>query len=164
MYALEQVSVSDLKRADLFAGLPDQCLESLARVCSLRHYDAGQRCATQGRVIDEIGIINRGKASVEVRIEVPPYTQALNTCTLTTGNVFTWSALIEPRVPTASVRCVEAVQAIFISAAHMQALFAERPTIERIVMRNLLKIMDTRLAEMRRQLARLVAELIKREN
>ena len=157
----DQISIKDLQVVDIFAGLSEQELEPIARVCSQRTYQAGERCAVQGEVTDELLIVNRGKVAIEVRIEVAPYTQTLGITTLTRGNVFAWSALVEPNVLTASSRCTEKAQIICIKASDLQWIFKERPSIERVVMKNLATIISSRLRDSRTQLMRLVAEMIK---
>ena len=54
--------------------------------------------------MDELHIVNEGKVAIKMRIEITPYTQTLSIATLTRGNVFAWSALVEPHVLTASAR------------------------------------------------------------
>ena len=157
----DQVSIKDLQDVDIFAGLTDQELEPIAKACRQRAYQAGERCAAQGEVIDELRILNGGKDALEMRIEVAPYTQTLGLTTLARGNVFAWSALVEPNVLTSSARCIEKAQIICIKASDLQRIIKERSSIERVVMRNLAKIINYRLRDTRNQLVRLVAELIK---
>ncbi len=161
MNTQEQVLISDLRGTDIFTGLSNNHLEQIAKSCSLRTYQAGERCAVQGETTDKLGIVNRGKVSVEMRIEVAPYTQTVSIATLTGGNVFAWSALVEPHILTSSVRCIDKVQAIHIKASDLQSIFEERPSIELVVMRNLSKIVSLRLKDSRTQLVRLIAEMIK---
>ena len=161
MNTKEQISIKDVRGVDLFAGLSDQHLEQIAEVCTLRTYQPGERCAVQGETIDELRIVSSGKVAVEMRIEVAPYTQTLSVATLTRGNVFAWSALVEPHILTASVRCIERAQIICIKVSDLQWLFKERPSIERVVMKNLAIVISSRLRDSRDQLVRLVAEMIK---
>ena len=96
-----------------------------------------------------------------MRIEVTPYTQTISIATLTRGNVFAWSALVEPHVITASVRSTERAQIICIKASDLRRIFKERPSIERVVMKNLATVISSRLRDSMAQLVRLVAEMIK---
>ena len=157
----EQILIRDLRETDIFAGLSNHDLEQIAGICDLRTYQAGERCAVQGKTADELGIVNEGKVAVEIRLEVAPYTQTLNIATLTKGNAFAWSALVEPHVLTASVRCIGKARAFHIKASDLQRLFRERPSIEHVVMKHLATIMSSRLRDSWGQLTRLVAEMIK---
>jgi len=157
----DQISIKDLQGVDVFAGLSGNELELIAKVCSQRTYQAGERCAVQGEIMDELRIVNEGKVAIEMRIEVTPYTQTLGIATLTRGNVFAWSALVEPHVLTASARCIKKAQIVCIKASDLQWIFKERPSIERVVMKNLATVISSRLRDSMTQLVRLVAEMIK---
>ena len=158
----EQILIKDLRETDIFAGLSNNDLEQIAEICDLRTYQAGECCAVQGKTADELGIVNEGKFAIEIRLEVTPYTQTLNIATLTKGNAFAWSALVEPHVLTASVRCIGEGRAFHIKASDLQHIFREWPSIERVVMKNLATIVSSRLIDSWGQLTRLVAEMIKR--
>ena len=157
----EQILIRDLGGTDIFAGLSHYDLEQIAKYCSLRNYQAGEHCAVQGKTTDELGIIKEGKVAIEIRLGVAPYTQTLNIATLTRGNTFAWSALVEPHVLDASVRCIGKVEVVYIKASDLQGIFRNWPSIEHVVMKNLVAIMSSRLRDSWGQLTRLVAEMIK---
>ena len=157
----EQVSIKDLQGVDIFAGLSDHDLEQIAKVCSQRTYQAGERCAREKDTTDELVIVSEGKVALEMRVQYVPYNQIIGIGTLTKGNMFAWSALVEPHVLTASVRCTERTRAIRIKASDLHRIFEERPSIERVVMKNLATIINYRLRDIRNQLVRLVVEMIK---
>jgi glutaminase len=157
----EQLLIRDLRETDIFAGLSNLDLEQMAEICDLRTYQANERCVVRGEAADELGIVNEGKFQIEIPLEVPPYTQTLNVCTLTKGNSFAWSALVERHLLTASVRCLERGRAFHIKTSELQRIFRDRPSVEHVVMRNLATIMSSRLRESWGQLTRLVAEMIK---
>ncbi len=161
MDAQEQLLMKDLIETDIFAGLSNNDLDKIAEICDLRTYQAGELCAIQGKIADELGIVNDGTFEIEIRLEVAPYTQTINICTLTKGNTFAWSALVEPHLLTASVKCVGKGRAFHIKAIDLQRIFIDRPSIERIVMTNLATLMRSRLTDSWVQLTRLVAEMIK---
>ena len=156
-----QISIKDLQGVDIFAGLSDHDLEQIAKACSQRIYQPGEHCVIEKETPDELRIVNEGKVAIELRIQYAPYTQVIGIGTLIRGNVLAWSALVEPHVHTASARCTERARITCIKASDLHRIFKERPTIERVVMKNLAAIINSRLSECRTQLARLVAEMIK---
>ena len=161
MNAQEQISIDDLRDADIFAGLSYYDLEQIAKVCIQHTYQPGECCVIQGETADELCIVNGGKIAIEMRIEVAPYTQRLSTATLKRGNVFAWCALLEPHVLTCSARCTLEAQIICIKASDLQPIFKERPSVERVVMKNLATAISSRLTDIEAQLGCLVAEMIK---
>ena len=157
----EQTLIKDLRETDIFAGLGVRELEQIAKACTQHTYKAGQQCAIQGETIDELRIVNGGKVAIELRLEVVPYTQTLSITTLTKGNAFAWSALVGQDVHTVSARCIDSTKIICIKASDLQQIFKERPSIERVVMKNLASVINSQLKDSRTQLVRLVAEMIK---
>ncbi|MDH5696390.1 MAG: cyclic nucleotide-binding domain-containing protein [Dehalococcoidia bacterium] len=156
--------IKDLRGVDIFAGLSSYELAQIAGICSQRIYHAGELCAIQGEATDELRIINAGKVAVELRIEVAPYTQTLRITTLTGGNAFAYCSLKEseePYVFIASGRCLGEAQIISIKASDLQRIFRERPSIERVMMKNMVTVMCSRLKDSMTQLVCLVAEMIK---
>ncbi len=163
MGAHEQLSITDLKETDIFDGLSNTDLEPIVEICDLRTHQSEERCVVQGAIADELGIVNEGKFQIEIRLEVPPYAQTLNVATLTKGNAFAWSALVEPHILSASVRCVGKGRALYIKASDLQRIFREKPSVERVVMKNLATIVSSRLNNSFAQLRRLVAQMIRQE-
>jgi len=156
------ISNKDLRAVDIFAGLSDSDLGLLAQVCRVRIYQAGEHCGVQGEMIDELRIVGSGRVAVEMQIEATPYPQTLNIASLTGGSVFAWSALVAPHVIPASTRCVEGAQVLCIKAADLQRIFEARPPVEHTVMKNLATVVSARLRDSWTQLARVIAEMIKR--
>ncbi|MDD5289277.1 MAG: hypothetical protein PHY28_09245, partial [Dehalococcoidales bacterium] len=102
-----------------------------------------------------------GRVAIEMRIDVAPYNQKSTVATLTKGQVCAWSALVEPNVLTSSIKCIEPSEIIAIKASDLQRLFKENPKIELVLMRNLTKVIASRLKDSHRQFVNLVAEMIK---
>lgn len=153
--------IKDLRGVDIFAGLSNYELEQIAGICRQRIYHAGELCAIQGETTDELRIVNAGKVAIELRIEVAPYTQTLRLATLTGGNAFAYCSLREPYEFIASGRCLGEAQIISIKASDLKRIFRERPSIERVMMRDMAAVMCSRLKDSMTQLVCLVAEMIK---
>ena len=156
--------IKDLRGVDIFARLSSYDLGQIAEICRQRIYHAGDLCAIQGEATDELRIVNAGKVAVELRIKVAPYPQTLRVTTLTGGNVFAYCSLGEsakPYVFIASGICLGEAQIISIKASDLQRIFSERPSIERVIMRNMVTVMCSRLKDSMTQLLCLVAEMIK---
>jgi CRP-like cAMP-binding protein len=130
-------------------------------LCFYKYYASEEYVGHVNEPIDEVLIVNSGRVASEMRIQVPPYNRKLTVATLTKGQVCAWSAIVEPYVLTASVKCVEPSEIIAMKASDLQRLFKENPRIELVIMRNLTKIIASRLRDSHRQFMNLVAEMIK---
>jgi CRP-like cAMP-binding protein len=161
METAQYVLTTDLRRADIFAGLPDDSLEQIASLCSQHTYKANEYCATQGKTIDNLMIVNSGKVAIEMLIDVPRYSHTVTIATLTQGNICAWSALVPPHILTASLKCLEDTQMIFIKGSDLQRVFEKSPSIGCTVMRNLAGVISSRLRDSHTQLTRVCGEIIK---
>jgi len=161
MEITERVSSKDLRGTDIFAGLSDDTLEQIASTCKQQLYEAGEYCAVQGELTDQLFIVNGGKVAIEMRIHVAPHTHTVTIATLTKGSVCAWSGLVPPHTLTASVKCVERTPMLSFAASELQRIFEKEPSIERTVMKNLAGVISSRLRDSRTQLVRLIAEVIK---
>ena len=156
-----QVSIKDLKDADIFAGLSDSSLEEIARLCSQSVCQAGEYCAVQGETTDRLLIVNEGKVAIEMKVVAPSHTHTVTIATLPAGRVCAWSALVPPHLLTASVKCIESTQMISISATDLQRILEDSPLTGYAVIKNLAGIISSRLRESYTQLVSLICEVIK---
>jgi CRP-like cAMP-binding protein len=151
----------ELRNVDILAGLNPKELEMLSSLCVFKSYATGEYCGHTNETADELLIVNNGKVAIEMRINVQPYNQKLTVATLSKGQVCAWSALVEPYVLTSSIKCIEPSQIIAVKASDIQRIFRENPKFELVMMRNLTKIIASRLRDSHKQFVNLVAEMIK---
>ncbi|MFC2022913.1 Crp/Fnr family transcriptional regulator [Chloroflexota bacterium] len=160
MTTKEHIAARDLAGIDIFTELSQQELEPLARACTVREYQPGEHCAVQDEPTDELQVVGLGKVAIDMRIEVAPYSQTLNLASLAEGAVFNWSCLVGWTKHDVSARCIGKTKIICIKAADLLQILSERPFIERIVMKNLARVINQRLKDSRAQLTRLIIEMI----
>jgi len=161
METVQRVPIETLQVADIFAGLPDNNLEQIARCCTRRSYKAGDYCVLQGKTPDHLIIVNEGKLGIEMRVDTPRYSHNVITGNLTNGQVGAWSVLVPPFLLPASLKCLENSDIISIQTSDLQRIFKDNPAIEAMVMRNLAAIISSRLRDCHTKLGNLIAELIK---
>jgi hypothetical protein len=161
METAQRVALADLRIADIFTGLTDDILDEISRFCVQRTYRAGEYPAIQGKHTDQLIIVNGGRVAVEMWVEVPRHSFTATVAALTKGRVCAWSALVPPYVLTASVKCLENTPMITIKDSDLQRIFAAKPVVEAMVMKNLAGIISSRLRDSNTQIARLCAEVIK---
>lgn len=91
------------------------------------------------------------KGEVALEIHVPPK----GTTTLTTvedGDWFSWSAVLEPRIETASARAVRPTQALAIRGGALMDASVEDPELGFQLCRALAQVISMRLTETRLQM------------
>ena len=161
MEIAERISSKDLKCVGIFEELSDVSLEKIANICIEKQYEAGEYCAVQGEQTDHLLIVKRGKIAIEMEVHVPPHTHTVTIATQADGRVCSWSGLVPPNTLTSSVKCLEKTFMLSIAASELKRIFEKEPLIELIVMRNLARVISSRLRDSHIQLERLIAEVIK---
>lgn len=150
----------DLRQADLFAGLSDRELAKIAKICQERVYEPGTTIFAAGTKADDVYIVLDGQVVIE--IEINSGERRILTCvdTVRKGGVFAWSALVEPRVLTASARCTEGARVITINGKALLDMFEEFPYMGLTVMKNLSSVISSRLTDTRVGLQREIRRLL----
>src|SRR3990170_7257317 len=145
-----------LKEFKLFRGLGDNELAEVAKLCSERNLTEGSRCFMEGTKATEIHLCRSGKIDIVVQLN-EPWNRTVKVHSVKAGEVFGWSALVEPYVYTASGECAEDSQEIFIKGSDLISLFEKNPHVGYVTMRNLSADISARLAQTRRTLSMEVA-------
>ena len=161
MQTIVQVPIADLRGTEAFDGIADEGLKKIAGLCTQKVYEAGEYCAVRGDKAAHLLIVTGGKAASEVRVDTGKQTYTVTIAHLTKGHLGAWSAIVPPHSLTSSLRCVEKTTIVSIAASDLKRVFAEDPSIERIVMTNLAFVIGSRLRDSQVQLQRLVVEILK---
>jgi len=90
----------------------------------------------------ELHLCRSGKVDIVVELSQPSGVVEVTVHTAEEGDVFGWSAVVEPHTYTASARC---------------SLFEQNPRMGYIVMRNLSSAVSSRLTDTRQKLTTLMA-------
>jgi CRP-like cAMP-binding protein len=142
-----------LKEFKLFHGLDNSELAKIAEVCQERSLAPGTICFTQGENATDFSLCRSGKMDIIIQLYEPWGTE-IKIHTTKAGEVFGWSAIIEPRTYTTSAKCAERVEEIYTKGADLLDLFGQNPHMGYIVMRNLSTIISSRLTQDRQRLSR----------
>jgi CRP-like cAMP-binding protein len=114
------VSVSDLEKFPIFAGLDRTFLEQVAKLGVRRNYPAGEAVLDEGAPAHFIYLVEKGKIALERKLTDAFHGVAVHT--LQERQILGWSALVEPSVHTAGGRCVEDSEMIQISGKELMAV------------------------------------------
>jgi len=153
---MKMISNQVLKEYGLFKGLDVNELGQIAVICHERNLDGGALCFVQGNKASEIHLCRSGKVDIIVKIH-EPWGMEVTVHTAMPGEVFGWSALVEPYIYTASAKCLGNVKEIYIKGTDLLKLFEQSPHIGHMVMRNLNAAVSSRLTETREKLTKAIA-------
>ena len=151
------VSVQILKGFGVFKGLDDSELSKLVELCRERTFGEGAFCFHQGKRAMELHLCRSGKVDIVVELSQPSGIVEVTVHTVEPGEVFGWSAVVEPHIYTGSARCTERTVDICIKGSNLTDLFEQNPRMGYIIMRNLSSAVSSRLADTRQKLTALMA-------
>ena len=113
------------------------------------HFPAGQTIFEEGAASLYLYVVKSGRVAIEAHI--PAWGNRLIT-TLGPGELFSWSALIEPRIETASARAVEDTEVVGIKGGALMDACREDAEFGFQLYRTLAEVITDRLVSTRRQL------------
>jgi CRP-like cAMP-binding protein len=145
--AREKESVMAIMESDLFKGVSQRFITRVAHGAEEQTYEKGAIVFTKGEDAEYFYVLSGG--DVHVRIgKGEQATLAIDR----PGEVFGWSALVEPYRYTATAQCVGETKVIRISRELVEAAITEHPAEGIAMLRNLTGIIAGRLRYAYRQL------------
>ena len=157
-----KVSLWDLRETDLFADLSDWALAKIIRMCRSDVFAPGDVIFGEGTEAADVHILLEGQVVLEIQVNAVRQRFTTTVDTMSKGCIFAWSALVAPRVLTASARCTQPARVALIDGNDLLGLFDEFPQIGYVAMRNLSHIISSRLIAMRLGLQREIRQLLLR--
>jgi|YNPMSStandDraft_2_1061718.scaffolds.fasta_scaffold09538_1 CRP-like cAMP-binding protein len=140
-----------LARWPFFAGLEERVLGTLAALADQRHFAEGETIFQQGEPATTLYLLLDGWVDLTVDCDAQGVRREL-VMTLTQGEVFGWSAVVEPYVYTASAQCATPVTVLAFSGADLLTLFATDARLCYTLMNRICRVIAGRLEIARAQL------------
>lgn len=156
------VTMQELKEFSLFREFGDSELNKIAALCREQNVSPDTLLFAQGNKATKLHLCRSGRVDIVVRLSEPQGIEVV-VHRAKTGDLFGWSSLVEPFIYTASAKCMETTETIFIEASDLIRLFEENPTIGYIFMKNLTTVISLRLTEYRTKLGKEIAAAIRKE-
>ncbi len=134
--------------------LPPHALSQLAEIAQLRSYPADATVLREGVPTTEFGIVLSGRLALRTLV---PERGPVTVLTVEPGDVFGWSAVVEPHVSTSTVMALEPVEALVFDGPALRRLLAADAALAASVYPRLLTAVARRLVATRTQLLDLYA-------
>ena len=123
--------------------------EKLLSLTEPFHFTAGQMIFEEGSPSLYLYLVKSGRVAIELHFPGWGRRQIL---TVGPGELFSWSALVEPRLETASARALEKTEVLAIRGGALMDLCLEDPEFGFQLYRTLAEVITDRLASTRHQL------------
>lgn len=151
------VTLELLRGTELFAGLTEEQLQTIAGLCQEETHENGEIIFQEDTPAQKVYFLLDG--TVTLRIRAPQH-EVMVRAIGNRGEVFGWSALIDPPRYTATAKCLERSRLIAVDGPGLAALLAKDLSIGYPVMRRLASVVTSRLRDTRSQLTSLLARAI----
>ena len=138
-----------LRKCDLFHGLTDEELRVIEKLCTAKVFEAGAIICKQGKALNKIHVIEEGLVGI-IR-EVGPLAQR-QVQAASKFDVVGWSALVEPRVCTATVKAIQRTKVLSFDKQDIDNLCSTHPELGCKVSSGLARVVARRLTEAYTQL------------
>ncbi len=142
-----------IKACSVFESLSDADLEKISGVS--REYEAGNTVFSVGDLADELYMVEEGKIALQIQLPVahqPQLSRRVTVDLVTRGEVFGWSAVVEPHRYTMTAVCLGPTKVFAIDGVLLRALLSNDHHIGYKVLNHLIKVVASRLDETRQVL------------
>ncbi|MGD0230301.1 MAG: cyclic nucleotide-binding domain-containing protein [Syntrophorhabdales bacterium] len=136
-----------IMESDLFKGVSQRFITRIANGAEEQAYKRGSTIFTRGETATHFYVLAAGDVHIEIG-ETEKATLAISR----PGEVFGWSALVEPYTYTATARCPKETKVIRVSRDIVEAAIKEHPAEGLAILKNLTGIIAGRLRYAYRQL------------
>lgn len=133
-----------------FSGLTAGDLRYISEICKIVTLKKGAKVFSRGDSADNFYIVRSGKVHLSFQISVLLAHEEVAVDLLSAGDIFGWSALVEPHRFTLSAYCDEDSELIQIEAKKMMSVCAKRLHVGYILMRNLGRVIGCRMNRIQR--------------
>jgi CRP/FNR family cyclic AMP-dependent transcriptional regulator len=148
------ISPEILEGFTFFAGLSQTHLRSLSIIANPASFERGDLIFREDEPAHTLYLLLDGWVDIMINTDVQGARQALVT-TRISGDVFGWSAVVEPCIYTASAMCVSPVKVIGFRGADLLALFEIDAQLCRLMMKRICQVVANRLQATRLQMVSL---------
>jgi CRP-like cAMP-binding protein len=146
-----EVTPRILRTFSIFAGLTATELKSLSIIAKHVSYQRGDLIFREDQSAHTLCLVLDGWVDIVVNTDAEGEQKELVT-TLSPGEIFGWSALVEPFTYTASAVCASPAEIIEFKGADLLGLFELDPRLCCIVMRRVCRVIADRLRATRLQM------------
>ncbi len=132
-----------LKASSFFQDFKDEYLSRIVNICLEESYDAEDLIFAEGQKADKLYVLTEGAVSIQVFFK--KHQNIIVSTIDKKGELFGWSALVEPKHYRSGIKCLDKTKVISISAAELEKLFDDDAVMGLTFMRKVAALTGSRL-------------------
>ncbi len=144
------VSPGELKPCSFFRDFADAYLVRLADLCTEESLQKEEYIFREGEEAQKLYILMEG--IIALQIQLKKHHHVVVSTIEDKGELFGWSALVEPRRYSATVKCLEASRVFSIKGEELEKQFKDDPLMGLHFMKKIAGLIDRRLIVLRHRL------------
>ena len=129
-----------IKEAEIFKGVPSHVINKIAEHVTVEQFPSGHVLFERGKFADTLYILEDGAIDISVKGK-----KHLSLPVNEPGEMFGWSALVEPNQYTATAQCVKESKVIKVDGELMTRVFEKHPSEGLTIMKRLAGVIASRL-------------------
>lgn len=142
------VNVDQLTQFNIFKGLNEREIEILAGIAREETYDAGKRIFEEKALANNLYLTLDGQVEIKIRGDGDNYVIIDR---IEGGDIFGWSAVVEPRTFTAAAWTTEKTNIIILGGEELGDIFEKNTHIGYRVVREIAAVISRRLKAMEKK-------------
>ncbi len=139
-----------LRQCSVFSGLSASEIDRIADLAVEREYEAGAVMFQEKDRAEELLILEEGKVALQIASIIPPG-RKVTVDIASSGELVTWTPLIEPHVHDSTAICLQRSRVLAIDAGRLRALLGDDSTSSKIMI-GLVRAVVSRLNDTRQLL------------
>jgi len=148
-----------LKQFAVFQGLSNTFVGKVAAISSIASHPAGKLLFGEGEKAEEICLLVKGKIAVERQLPLAWPNPVVSIHTVTAGQMLGWSAVVQPGIRTASAKCLEDSEVVWIKGKDFLEVLDKNREDGYLVMKRIADTIASSLAGTNEMLMREMAML-----
>ena len=144
------VSIDDLRASSFFNDLQEEYLVRITKLCREETFNAQDVIVNEGDDAEKIYVLIDG--SIAIQVHLKKYHHVIISTIEKKGELFGWSALVEPKRYSATVKCLSETRVLTIGGGELEELFKNDPVMGLTFMKKIASLIDQRLITMRSRL------------
>ncbi len=142
-----------LRKCQVFSTMDEVSLEKLAASAIEQQYEGGTVLFQEGDKANELLVVQEGKVALQMMLtRMTPGGRRITIDTVMPNELVGWSAVVEPHVYTLSAVCLQNTRVLSISGNKLQWLLQDDKALGFEIVRELIKVVASRLDDTRRVL------------
>lgn len=143
------VSLDELRQYEIFKDLTEAELENIKEIAKREVYNPGIRIFEEKSLATNLYVVSEGEVEIGMRSEKS--TEPIPIDTVSSGEIFGWSAVTEPFTFTAAAKTLRKSKLLVFDGKQLLDLFKKNNHIGYKMMRKISSVISARLRQLRKR-------------